>query len=758
MDDLEQAWTCAPDLPALQWPDLTILFLPEAPSGSPRAYFEETADRLGRGTVEKALGSTALVLEPEGDQPAEVDVVMGDTHIVLIGRGATTGPTCSRSPSRWHPCTRRRVQPASSSTRLNGVSAAIRTRVNPPARHLAPAGPGRPGRRGPARHRLDWDGACRSASTPRRTPGRPGSGSRPPVARRRLDQQHDAVRRQRGRACRSAPTGSPMSCRQSKKHTRSYPPPGTVGRGHLEGGPVGHPGLRGRAPAPARSTPGGSRSRRTATPGTPRPSGWWTRRGRSRRRPPGHPSERVDRPVQGRQPLVDQRGRVPGPEEPLGPAEQAVVVPVPADPLPDRNASRDPPRASSAPGPVEAADDERRAGLVGERLACSGVSDQVGPRSRRGRSRTRRPPGRTATRGRCARPCRSRRPGLGVGRPSSARPGTGRAGRRSRPARRSARRRSRRRPARPDPEPVGIDAAASWFPPWRGRSGGGRLCVRLSSAGVAGSPAPPLQSACKSARHADGMVEAGMTKQERPWTSDNPRVAGTLEELVAGATEREPVRTADARSGASFERLRIDGAPYFLKVLSADEDWIMRVTGNTTHWEWQVWQAGLYATYPPRSTTPWSHGARLTGPAPQLAMLMTTAARTWSRPATPRYRLPSTTVRRPHGRHARRDPGLARHLGLRAGPPVPLLRAREHRPRARRPDVPGPIRVADEGWGLLPAAPGPGRPGPGGPRRPAALAEALRHHTRPSSPATGNSATSAPAGRPDDRARLGLPG
>jgi hypothetical protein len=91
MDDLEQAWTCAPNLPALQWPDLIILFLPEAPSGSPRVYFEEAADRLGRGTVEKALGSPALVLEPEGDQPAEVDVVMGDTHIVLVGRGATTG-------------------------------------------------------------------------------------------------------------------------------------------------------------------------------------------------------------------------------------------------------------------------------------------------------------------------------------------------------------------------------------------------------------------------------------------------------------------------------------------------------------------------------------------------------------------------------------------------------------------------------------------------------------------------------------------
>jgi hypothetical protein len=91
MDDLQQAWICARDLPALQWPDLTILFLPEAPKGSPRAFFEQAAEDLGRGSVESVLGSPALVLEPEGDQPAEVDVVMGTTHIVLVGRGDTTG-------------------------------------------------------------------------------------------------------------------------------------------------------------------------------------------------------------------------------------------------------------------------------------------------------------------------------------------------------------------------------------------------------------------------------------------------------------------------------------------------------------------------------------------------------------------------------------------------------------------------------------------------------------------------------------------
>jgi hypothetical protein len=58
------------------------------------------------------------------------------------------------------------------------------------------------------------------------------------------------------------------------------------------------------------------------------------------------------------------------------------------------------------------------------------------------------------------------------------------------------------------------------------------------------------------------------------------------------------VRTGDAKSGASFERLLIDGEPHFLKVLSAEADWIMRVTGNTTHWELQAWRAGLYGAAP----------------------------------------------------------------------------------------------------------------------------------------------------------------
>ena len=34
-----------------------------------------------------------------------------------------------------------------------------------------------------------------------------------------------------------------------------------------------------------------------------------------------------------------------------------------------------------------------------------------------------------------------------------------------------------------------------------------------------------------------------------------PRIADSLDELVAGATDRVEVRTSDAKSGARFERL-----------------------------------------------------------------------------------------------------------------------------------------------------------------------------------------------------------
>jgi hypothetical protein len=91
MGDLTGAWSCARDLPALQWEAVTILFLPEVPRGSARAWLEDGIADLGRGRLDTALGGPALVLDPDGGRPGEVDLVMGDTHVVLVGRGDVTG-------------------------------------------------------------------------------------------------------------------------------------------------------------------------------------------------------------------------------------------------------------------------------------------------------------------------------------------------------------------------------------------------------------------------------------------------------------------------------------------------------------------------------------------------------------------------------------------------------------------------------------------------------------------------------------------
>jgi hypothetical protein len=76
-----------------------------------------------------------------------------------------------------------------------------------------------------------------------------------------------------------------------------------------------------------------------------------------------------------------------------------------------------------------------------------------------------------------------------------------------------------------------------------------------------------------------------------PWT------APSLDALLRGVSERVPVHSSDAKSGASFEKLIINGRRCFLKVVSAEDDWIMRVTGNQ-HWEYHVWRAGLYQRVP----------------------------------------------------------------------------------------------------------------------------------------------------------------
>ena len=76
-------------------------------------------------------------------------------------------------------------------------------------------------------------------------------------------------------------------------------------------------------------------------------------------------------------------------------------------------------------------------------------------------------------------------------------------------------------------------------------------------------------------------------------------VAGSVDALLAGATERVPMTAADSKSGATFERVVIDGERYVLKHLVVDDDWIARAMGDVGHWSVLVWSSGLLDRVPP---------------------------------------------------------------------------------------------------------------------------------------------------------------
>jgi len=184
-----------------------------------------------------------------------------------------------------------------------------------------------------------------------------------------------------------------------------------------------------------------------------------------------------------------------------------------------------------------------------------------------------------------------------------------------------------------------------------------------------------------------------------------PFVAASLDELIAGATNRVPVRTDDAKSGATFERLTIDGTPHFLKLLSAESDWIMRITGNTTNWEFTVWKAGLYQRVPDVIDHAMV-GMALegSGPSARLAMLMTDRSADL---------VPAGDDLLPIEQHLRFIDHMAafhaRFMGWRDDLGLQELHRRllwfapqTIAPELLADDVPGPIAVADQGWRLLP--------------------------------------------------------
>lgn len=75
-------------------------------------------------------------------------------------------------------------------------------------------------------------------------------------------------------------------------------------------------------------------------------------------------------------------------------------------------------------------------------------------------------------------------------------------------------------------------------------------------------------------------------------------VATSVEELLAGATMRTELHPADARSGATFERVVIDGQPFILKRVGWERDWIARAMGDLGPATLTVWSSGLLDRVP----------------------------------------------------------------------------------------------------------------------------------------------------------------
>jgi Phosphotransferase enzyme family len=78
-----------------------------------------------------------------------------------------------------------------------------------------------------------------------------------------------------------------------------------------------------------------------------------------------------------------------------------------------------------------------------------------------------------------------------------------------------------------------------------------------------------------------------------------PWVARSRDELLAGVESRVEVNPDDGKSGSTFERVTIDGQPFFAKTLGYRTDWIMRVTGDRDLRSLKIWRAGIMRDAPP---------------------------------------------------------------------------------------------------------------------------------------------------------------
>ena len=81
-------------------------------------------------------------------------------------------------------------------------------------------------------------------------------------------------------------------------------------------------------------------------------------------------------------------------------------------------------------------------------------------------------------------------------------------------------------------------------------------------------------------------------------TTTEPWVADSREALLADATARVVLDPGDGKSGATFERVTIDGRPHFAKTAGYRTDWLMRTSGDRDLRTLKIWRAGIMRDAP----------------------------------------------------------------------------------------------------------------------------------------------------------------
>jgi hypothetical protein len=75
-------------------------------------------------------------------------------------------------------------------------------------------------------------------------------------------------------------------------------------------------------------------------------------------------------------------------------------------------------------------------------------------------------------------------------------------------------------------------------------------------------------------------------------------VAASVEELLRGSGVAGAIDAGDSRSGATLERVEIDGERFVLKRISWSQDWLMRTSGDRDGWTVNAWKSGLMEHVP----------------------------------------------------------------------------------------------------------------------------------------------------------------